>query len=385
MMKAKFILPALPLILASSSAIADDAPKLQVTPSGRILMDGALYASPQKEQFPDGMAIPEVRLGAKFKYGNWSANIDMGYAYAKLGLRNIWLEYGFNNHSSIRFGNFIHQFGLQSTSLSLKSTFEQPLASALFTPGLQLGVMYVNYTPAFYGAVSAHVESSARTNVMNAPLFNQQGYGLLTRLVWRTASEGAPAFHAGISGGFATPQRRLEGEEDMHDGFTLSANFPTKVVQETAVSATVDKAMNSFKFSPELLFAYDRFAFEGQYFFQQINRRENLAAYHAQSGYASLRGILFGDRYRYVSSTAQVANPKNNTLECVVNYNYATLSDSKANIFGGRANGFNVTFNYYFNPYITARLNYSYTHVWNREGHDPMTLNGFQARLMLLF
>lgn len=110
-------------------------------------MDGALYASPQKEQFPDGMAIPEVGLGAKFKYGKWSANIDMGYAYAKLGLRNIWLEYGFNNHSSIRFGNFIHQFGLQSTSLSLKSTFEQPLASALFTPGLQLGVMYVNYTP----------------------------------------------------------------------------------------------------------------------------------------------------------------------------------------------------------------------------------------------
>lgn len=59
MMKAKFILPALPLILASASAIADDSPKLQVTPSGRILMDGALYASPQKEQFPDGMAIPE--------------------------------------------------------------------------------------------------------------------------------------------------------------------------------------------------------------------------------------------------------------------------------------------------------------------------------------
>ena len=42
MMKAKFILPALPLILASASAIADDSPKLQVTPSGRILMDLSL-------------------------------------------------------------------------------------------------------------------------------------------------------------------------------------------------------------------------------------------------------------------------------------------------------------------------------------------------------
>lgn len=383
-MKAKFLFALLSL-LSSSAISADDSPKLQVSPSGRILMDGALYASPQKDMFPDGVAIPEVRLGAKFKYGKWSASIDACYAYAKVGLRNMWIEYGFNDHSSIRFGNFIHQFGLHATSLSMKSTFEQPLANALFTPSLQMGAMYVNYSKHFFGAVSAHVESSARTEIMNAPLFNQQGYGLLTRLVWRNAREDRPVIQAGISGGFSTPQRHIVGNEDIHDGFAISANFPTKVAQVEAIGTTVGNSKNLFKLSPELLLSYDRLALESQYFFQQINRRQGLNAFRAQGCYATLRGIIFGDRYSYVSYTALVSNPKNKTLECVLDYNYATLSDAKANIWGGRSNSFNVTFNYYFNPYITGRLNYTYTHVWDREGHDPMTLNGFQARLMLLF
>lgn len=383
-MKAKLLFAILSF-LSISGIHADDAPKLQVSPSGRILMDGALYASPQKDMFPDGVAIPEVRLGAKFKYGKWSASIDACYAYAKVGLRNMWIEYGFNDHSSIRFGNFIHQFGLHTTSSSMKSTFEQPLANALFTPNLQLGAMYVNYSKHFFGAVSAHVESSARTEIMNAPLFNQQGYGLLTRLVWRKAEKDSPVFQAGISGGFSTPQRHIVGNEDVHDGFAISANFPTKVAQVEAIGTTVGNSKNLFKLSPELLLSYDRLALESQYYFQQINRRMDLHPFRAQGCYATLRGIIFGDRYSYVSSTALVSNPKNKTLECVLDYNYATLSDVKANIRGGRANSFNVTFNYYFNPYITGRLNYTYTHVWDREGHDPMTLNGFQARLMLLF
>lgn len=373
------------LLLLPSTILAGEQPEFKVAPSGRILIDGALYASPQKESFPDGMAIPEVRLGAKMSYGKWSSNIDMAFAYSKIGLRNMWIEYGFDKHNSLRIGNFIHQYGLQSTSASLKVTYEQPTASALYTPGLQLGAMYVHYSPRFYAAASAHVESSALTQAVNAPLFNQQGYGLLTRLVYRHVKNDSPIWHVGISGGFATPQRRVEDNVDIHDGFTMSANFPTKVAQVSAIGTTIDKAMNLFKFTPELVVAHKRLAFEGQYFFQQINRREGLNAFRSQSGYATLRGLICGGDYSYVSSTAQLAAPKSKTLECVLNYNYSTLVDDKAGIFGGRSNVASVTFNYYFNPYITARLNYFYAHTWDRAGADPMTLNGFQARLMVFF
>ena len=377
------------MLFAFILAKAEEDVKFKVMPSGRVLVDGALYASPQKYMFKDGMAIPEARLGAKFYYGKWSSWIDVGFAYGKIGLRNMWIQYDFNDKNSLRVGNYLQPFGYQSpTTTNNKPTFEQPLASALFTPGLQLGLMYTFKNESFYSASAFHVESSALTNVMNYPLFNQQGYTILTRFAWRNkqaGKEGAPILQGGLSLGFSSPDRHLVDDEDIHSGFTYSALFPTKVSSETAVSAVVGDARNRFKLTPELLLGYKRIALESQYFFQTISRKNGLRNVNAQSVYVTLRGVIFGGDYSYDAALAILSNPKKNSLECVLDYNYANLSDSKAGIFGGRANGFNVTLNYYFNPYITARLNYAFTHVWDRHGYDPMTQNAFQVRLMLLF
>ncbi|MDE5976360.1 MAG: ATPase, partial [Muribaculaceae bacterium] len=345
------------LAFFSAASAQENAHNFKINPSGRILVDGALYASPQKESFPDGMAIPEVRLGAKMAYDNWSAAIDASYAYNKVGLRNAWIEYGFNPGNSLRVGNFIHQYGLQSNSSSLKCTMEQPIASALFTPGLQLGAMFVHHDSSLYAAASLHVESNALKEVMNAPLFNQQGFGILSRIVWHHGKPSSEVWHIGLSGGFASPQRRLENGDDVHDGFTISANFPTKTVQRTAVGTVVTYARNLFKFTPEILAMKGRMAFEGQYFFQQINRKGGLSPFVSQSGYATIRGQLIGKGYSYSSATAMLSTPAPKTLEFVANYNYSILTDVKAGMFGGRANSVSATLNYYFNPYITARLN----------------------------
>lgn len=69
----------------------------------------------------------------------------------------------------------------------------------------------------------------------------------------------------------------------------------------------------------------------------------------------------------------------------MVDYNYTSLSDSKAGIYGGRSNSLSATLNYYINPYITARINYSYTHTWDKASVEPRSLNTFQARLMVFF
>ncbi len=385
-MTLKRTLPILLSLFSLYSFAQDNEPKLKLAPTGRVLIDGALYASPQKENFPDGMAISEARLGAKMSYGKWSALMDVAYSYAKIGLRNMWIQYDFNEHNSVRFGNFIQPYGLMSTtSNSLKATYEQPIAGACFTPGIQLGVMYGFKNKSFWCGASFHVESSALSNAINAPLFNQQGYSILSRLVWRKAKDGGSILQAGINGGFCTPQRRVEGNEDIHDGFTISANYPTKVAQRQAVGATITDSRNMFKLSPELLVSLGRVALEAEYYFEQVNRKNNLHSYVSHGAFATLRGVIIGENYSYDATTAYVKAPKPGSLECVVNYNYAKLSDSAANIFGGRANSVNVTFNYYFNPYITARLNYTYTHAWDHTGFDPTSLNGFQARLMVLF
>lgn len=388
-MKTRILIILFSLYLVSSNLYAQEEPKFKVTPNGRLLIDGALYASPEKYLFKDGLAIPEVRVGVKMIYGKWSSWIDVGFAYGKIGLRNMWIQYDFNSHNSLRLGNSLQPFGYQSvTTGNNKPTFEQPLASALFNPSLQLGLIYTFQNPSFYSSSSFHVESSALTNVLNYPQFNQQGYSILTRFVWRDKSYAdpeRPIINTGLSLGFSSPERHLIDNNDIHDVFTTSAYFPTKVSSQTAVSAVIDNAKNRFKLSPELVLAYKRIGLESQYFFQTIARKENLKSYNSQGVYVTLRGLIFGGNYSYDPSIAQLANPKKNAFEIVADYNYATLVDAEAGIWGGRANSFNLTLNYYFNSYITARLNYAYTYVWDRADFERMTQNAFQFRLMVLF
>lgn len=374
------------VLLRTLYIYADEEQKLSVTPSGRILIDGACFVSPQKSSFPDGMAIPEARLGVKMSYANWSSAIDVSYSYNKVGLRNVWIEYAFNRNNTLRIGNFVHQFGLQSTSQSLKCTMEQPLVSALFTPGLQLGAMYLHFSPRFYAAVSAHVESNALKEVMNRPLFIRQGVGVLSRLLWRNSpTEFSPILQTGLSLGVASPQKHIDDGIDVHDAFSMSANFPTKVVQTQAIGVTIDKARNLLKFSPELLLAYKKWAFESQYFFQSISRSSGLKPYIAQGAYATVRTLLSGSDYSYISATGQLACPGRRSLELVLNYNYADLPDRHAALSGGKSNSFSSTLNYYINPYITLRLNYSFTHTFGVPDNHPVNFNAIQARLMLLF
>lgn len=375
------------LLTAAISMYADDeaTPSLHVRPTGRVLMDGALYASPQKHEFPDGLAIPEARLGAKMDYGKWNALIDVSYSYAKIGLRNMWVQYDFTPQTSLRFGNFIHQFGIESTSQSVKATMEQPTAATPFNPGIQLGIMATHYSRHIFAAGSVCAESNSLLQAMNAPLFIRQGYGVMTRLVYRGFPKEDSFWHVGISGAFGTPQKRVVNDADVHDGFSISAFYPTKVAQVQEVGVTVDRSMNTFKLSPEFIAAKGRVAAEGAWYFQQINRREHLHAYRAQGAFVNLRGLLIGKGYAYSSGAAEIDRPAPKSLECVVDYNYTCLSDRRAGFFGGRANTVSVTLNYYFNPYITARLNYFHAHAWDRSFAPSQTLNGFQARIMVLF
>ncbi len=385
MKKSIFLASAALLCVPAALMAQDDEPKLKINPTGRILLDGALYASPQKYEFKDGFAIPDVRLGAKAQYGKWKAKIDVGFAYNKVGLKDVYFEYDFNEKNLLRGGSFIHQYGLQSaTSSSMKPTMEEPISNAVFNDARQIGLMYVYNGDKFFGTGSVHVEPKATTVVLRPDQFTQEGWGFRSRLVARPLHETGKVVQVGFSGGFATPQN-VNDPNTPHNSFRFKSNFPTRVAQVTAIDATVDHAMNLWKFTPELLLNYGPVALETQYFFQRVNRREGLHAYTSQGAYATLRGLILGGNYNYSMPDAGLATPKKGSLECVLSYNYTSLTDASAGIYGGRLNDLSCTFNYYINKYMIARLHYSYTHTWDRAGVGSMTLNGFMARLQIIF
>lgn len=365
-----------------------DEPKFKFTPAGRILADGALYG-PDGDGFADGVAIPDVRLGAKVTYGNWMGKIDIGYGFGKLSMKDVFIQYNFNDNNYIKGGYFVHQFGLQAaTSSSMKPSMEVASVDTYFNAtGRNLGIQYVHDKGDFFAGVSA----MCGTQITDPA--NERGkvsVGGTTRLVWRPYHEEGKVVQIGVSGWYQTAmheQEEVDGKPVVSDGFfDFSCGFPTRVDKVGMLGANVDHAKGLVKFTPEIVLSKDRFALEGQYYYMNVQRKGDFKSYTAQGAYGLLRGLLVGSSsYGYSHGDAGLATPGPKTLECVLGYSYTNGSNSKSGIMGGISNDYSVTFNYYVNKYIICRLRYSYTNVRNSGVMHDRHENIIQARIQFKF
>ena len=386
-MKAKILLTSALLLLSGAAASAeDDSPKFKFTPSGRILFDGALFA-PHHNGFTDGVAIPDIRLGGKVTYGKWMAKIDVGYSFGKIGIKDVYMQYTFNEHNLLRGGYFVHQFGLQSaTSSSMKPSFEAPLTDTYMNAtGRNLGFMYLYDKNDFLASASLifgtkiteHANDNGKVSV-----------GGITRLLWRPLHEEGKVVQIGMSGWYQSAMHKAVTNEDGSKGyssgfFNYSANYPTRVDQITLLSTEINNARGVVKLSPELLLSKDRFALEAQYYYMSVNRKD-AHAFISNGAYGLFRGLICGDdKYGYSSADGGLATPKPKTLEFVLGYNYTNAN--KAGIQGGISNDYSLTFNYYINKYMIARLRYSYTNVHSSAAVPRNHVNIIEARVQFKF
>ena len=193
------------LMCTAVSGFAQEENKLKVNPTGRILMDGGMFQS-KSDNFVNGVAIPDVRVGVKASYGKYKAKVDVGYAYGKVSLKDIFVERQMTSHSLLRVGNFVHQFGLQSsTSSSMKITMEEPASNEAFFNSRLIGAMYIFDKDAFFGTASVHAENEALKKKASS-MGGKMGYGAMSRLVYRPLRAEGLLFQAGISGAYESPR-----------------------------------------------------------------------------------------------------------------------------------------------------------------------------------
>lgn len=373
-----------------------DTSKLQITPIGRILMDANAYFGGNGNhsaldegggKFVSGVAIPEIRVGFKATYGKWVAKVDVGYAYQKIALNDVYFDYNFNQYNFVRLGYMIMNFGYNTcTSSSLKPSMEEMVTNKFFNATPQsLGVMYEIDRPHYLGALSFFVDQQAMLD--HAQNLGKEAWGVMTRQLYRPHSTTGNIVQAGISLSFQSAPYNSDPELN-HDSFTYQANFPTRVSQVTALKAVITEARSGLRLTPELVICKGGFALESQYYYMHIFRKDGFHDYKAQGAYACLRGILNGLEYSYNSQDGGIAIPPPGSLEMVLGYNYTNANDCKAGIRGGILNDFSVTFNYQINKWMIARLRYSYTDVRSRSIADMAPsrhVNTLQARLQIIF
>ncbi|GIZ15386.1 OprO/OprP family phosphate-selective porin [Capnocytophaga catalasegens] len=358
--------------------------KLEIKPLGRILLDaGIFYANEYKDKFVSGVAIPDVRTGMGIYYGKWKGKIDIAYAYGKITPKDIFLEYKFNKQNLLRGGFFVHQFGLQSsTSSSFKVSMEEPQSNQAFFNSRLLGLMFVHNKDNFFGTLSIFAENE--TIQSSSDKIGNEGYGMMSRLLYRPLREKGNILHIGISGSFESPRYNSDPSIN-HSFFRLKTNFPTRIARVTAQSAEIIDAKMLYKCTPELVFAKNKLGFETQYYYLTINRKNGATNYQASGFYTLVRGLIRGDSYTYSENDGGIKLPSSGSLELVFDYNYTDLSDHKINILGGRLNDFSLVFNYYINKYMIWRVRGSYTTVTDRANFLNTNVSLIETRLQFKF
>ncbi len=358
--------------------------KVKVKPSGRILLDAGIFdANNYNDLFNDGAAIPDVRIGFSAKYGKWKGKVDIGYAYKKVSTKDIFIQYTFDENNLIRGGYFVHQFGLQSaTSSSFKITMEEPLSNQAFFNSRLIGAMFIHNKDKFFGTLSVFAEGDAMK--YSTDRLGNEGYGMMSRLIFRPLRESTRIFHIGISGAFESPRYNSDDSKN-HNSYVLKSQFPTRIAKVAAQKAEITDAKMLYKFTPELTASIGRLAIESQYFYVHVNRKHNLESYKASGAYALLRGIIKGPNYKYSDNSSGIGTPAPGSLELVLGYNYTNLSDHKSNILGGDVNDFSLTFNYYVNKYMIWRIRTSITKASDREGFEDTNLSLIETRFQIKF
>ena len=363
---------------------AQEEPKLTVKPSGRILFDAA-YVNPQHQEddLKSGVGIPDFRVGVGFSYGQWKGKVDMGYAYGKVNMKDVWLQYDFDKKNFIRGGYFIHQYGFQSsTSSSFKETMEEPQSNAVFNNDRMLGIMYEHSAEKFLGTASVVVESDAMKATTDQT--GDQAIGAMTRLLYRPYAQRGKMLQVGISGGLEGA--RYSSNEDMnHKQFTLTSRWPMRVAKVNAQQAVVTDAKTMYKFSPEVMYSQGRFAVIGQYFWNRITRENNLESFTGSGAYVTLRALVKGRNYAPNMGDGGIATPDPGNMEICLQYNYTSLCDVTAGIYGGYLSDWALCYNFYPNKYMIWRVRASYTKVTNRFGVADNEVSILETRLQVKF
>ena len=370
--------------LAIAAAYAQEEPKLTAKPSGRILFDAA-YINPQhqEDELNSGVGIPDMRVGVGFSYDKWKGKIDMGYAYGKVNMKDVWLEYDFDKQNFVRGGYFIHQYGFQSsTSSSFKETMEEPQSNAVFNNDRMIGLMYEHSAKKFLATASVVVETDAMKQTTDAT--GHEALGAMTRLLYRPFAERGKMLQVGISGGIEGA-RYNSNDALNHKQFTLNTRWPTRVAKINSQSAVVTDAKTMYKFSPEAMYSYGRFAVVGQYFLNSITRDNQQETFTGSGAYVTLRGLIKGRNYSPNMGDGGIATPDPGNMELCLQYNYTSLSDATAGIYGGYLNDWALCYNFYPNKYMIWRVRASYTKVTNREGFANNEVSILETRLQVKF
>lgn len=335
--------------------------KVKFSPSARIYLDGATFLE-DKTDLSNGVNIPDVRLGFKADYQQWSVKVDMGFGKGKVAAKDVFLQYNLNKTSHLKAGHFYEPFGAERIESSSRTKFmTRNATSNAFAPGRNIGVAYTGWSNMLWYSAGLFADGGALANSKEG----DDGYAATGRFVVSPLRTEGAVFHIGLGGTLRTADANGREEVDgvLRDkvrSISYKAGLNTNIESVNPIAVSISDANYQAKYGVELIGALGPVSLQSEYFHSNVRRNNDKATYQAKGAYGQLGFLLTGQKYSYSSSSAMLARPANKSLELVARFNYTDMDDKRSGIYGGTIRDWSLAANYYLNKFIMFRANYSY-------------------------
>lgn len=355
-----------------------DASPIDWKLSGRLLLDGGVYIH-SPEALHAGAHISDVRLAAKVRiYSCWYTKIDVGFANNKVTLKDAFTEYG-KDGNYFRAGYMLGYYSIdQSTSTNDLIFNTASNVSETFYPDRRIGVSYTRSLPSYYLSAGAFCGDGLSFSETTKP-----GYNFSGRIVWRPINSSGQLLHIGTGALFKVPD---EDTETQTQQIRLKSKGVTYIPSPRTLELTVGEAKNQVQSNVECLFFRHKWLLQTEFLYTNIHRKNHKPSYSAHGGYIMGGFLLKGTKYAYDTLDAVPVMPEEpHSILLACRYNYTNLNDFSNNMTGGSQHDLSIGINYYFNKYISSRLNYAHLWMDKYSAVGKCEINMMQLRLQVRF
>lgn len=352
----------------------------------RIYVDAAYYSpsadisglssKPNKDlefddgefRFDNGVMIRRARFGVKGTlYNKWSAELDLDFAYNEVEIKDMYLGYKFNDHISVKAGNFKEPMSMERlTSSKYLINMERPMPVEMFAGGRKLGIAATAWNKHWW--VSGGVFGSEVSILQKEKNRGSDGYGFTARAAVSPILREDMILHIGAYGTYRTPEALGAGNR-----LVEFRTFPESRVDRRRFVRTEISNVNHYTTTGiELAYKYRKLLVFGEYVFTDLSRykmdgdtKVDLKNATFDGWYATASYMIIGQQRQYASDDAEFGpmsiNKKGGNLEIaarVSNVNLNDFHDATAVITGGEATSYSASLNWYPNRNILIGLNY---------------------------
>ncbi|HAJ91577.1 MAG TPA: porin [Gammaproteobacteria bacterium] len=340
---------------------------------GRLHADAAWFSDDSNDVLNNDSRDTEFRRARLFVSGkafdDWRYRFEYDFASSHdYQIKSAWVGYKGFKPVTLRAGNLLEPFGLESMTSSNNITFMERALPKALTPDYKLGVLLNTYGDN-WGAAIGLFDGKIRNG-------SNDGWGATARVT------GAPVRH----------KRRL-----LHIGAALMYREPDEVNYNTrpeanlaerlARTGTLHDVNHTITAGLEAAAVYNSFSLQGEYMRAHVERDKQRSDPDFDGWYVFGSWFVTGEyrRYNAKSGTFKQIKPKSKygALELAARYSEVDLEDKT--VTGGEEDNTTLGINWYLNRNIRFMANYIWADADPDSNGNTESPNIFELRGQVVF